>query len=296
MTPRRSALLVLVGASLFGTIGTAQALGPDVPVPALAAVRLLGAAALFWLVALAHGRASYGSLLRRWPTWAAGIGQAAFNLTFLGAVSQVGVAVGTLVAIGTAPLITGLVSRQTSLRWWGSTLVAVVGLTLLLAGGADDAPLSVAGVALAFGAAASYATYILAVGSAERSRLPTSSFLATAFTISALTTAPLLATYPLGWVATREGFALVAYLAIVPTILAYHVFNRGLRGVRPSTASTLALAEPVVAAVLAFAVVGERLGWTGVLGAGLILAGLTLVVRATVGPPPGVPEPAGPPR
>src|SRR5690606_25736457 len=39
--PFVSALLVLAGASLFGTVGTAQAIGPEVPSSSLAAARML---------------------------------------------------------------------------------------------------------------------------------------------------------------------------------------------------------------------------------------------------------------
>jgi DME family drug/metabolite transporter len=51
--------------------------------------------------------------------------------------------------------------------------------------------------------------------------------------------------------------------------------------VRSSTASTLALVEPVVAASLAYLLLGERLGGPGLLGAALVLLGLLLIVRST---------------
>jgi DME family drug/metabolite transporter len=50
--------------------------------------------------------------------------------------------------------------------------------------------------------------------------------------------------------------------------------------VRASTASTLGLIEPVVAASLAVLVVGETLTAAGAAGAVLVLAGLLLVVRS----------------
>jgi DME family drug/metabolite transporter len=72
---------------------------------------------------------------------------------------------------------------------------------------------------------------------------------------------------------------MAAYLALVPTVLAYRMFTVGLRGIAPPTASTLALAEPVVATVLGVAVLGERLGGLGWVGAALVLAGLALAGR-----------------
>lgn len=278
--PLLSALLVLGGAALFGTVGTAQALGPDVSTTSLAAARMLVAAVVFAGVAVLVGRGSLvGRMYRHGPVWTAGIGQGAFNLFFLAAMKEAGVAVGTLVAIGAAPVITGLLTRHVTRAWVAATTVAVAGLALLVGGqGRAEGPTTL-GVALALGAAASYATYIVSGNAAEARGLPTQPFLAAAFSISALVTSPWLLLGDLAWTGTAGGAALLAYLAVMPTLLAYSLFNRGLRGVRASTASTLALIEPVVAAGLAYALLGERLGTTGVLGAGMILLGLLLIVR-----------------
>ncbi len=284
--PFVSALLVLAGASLFGTVGTAQALGPDVPSSSLAAARMLLTAVVFGAVAVALGKG--GAVLRagRHPSvWFAGLGQGAFNLFFLAAMVENGVAVGTLVAIGATPVVTGLIARHVTGLWVVATAIAVGGLALLVTG-QQDGPVQASplGVGLALGAATSYATYIVAGNAAEARGLETQSFLAAAFSVSALVTAPWLVLGDTGWVATPGGAGLLGYLVLVPTILAYSLFNRGLRGVRSSTASTLALVEPVVAASLAFLLLGERLGAQGLLGAALILLGLVVIVRSTARP------------
>jgi drug/metabolite transporter, DME family len=273
---------VLGGAALFGTVGTAQLLGPDVPAPELAAARLLLAAAVFVLLAVATGHA--GGLVSGWrrvPAWWAALGQAGFNLCFLGAMTSAGVAVGTLVAIGATPILTGLVTRHVSRRWVLATAIAVVGLALLVGGQmrSESAP-SWTGILLALGASASYATYIIAGNAAASRGLELHSFLAVAFSLAAMATLPLLLLGDVAWLGSWSGALLVVYLALVPTVVAYNLFNRGLHGVRPSTASTLGLIEPVVAAVLAVLLVDERLSPTGVAGALLIVTGLLLIVRA----------------
>ncbi len=285
--PRRtrfgSAALVLSGAALFGTIGTAQALGPDVPAPQLAAARLLLTGVVFVLVAVVCGLwSTLPTPLRHAPTWWAAISQAGFNLCFLGAMIEAGVAVGTLVAIGAAPILTGLATRQVTRVWVLATAVAVTGLVLLVGGQlvTDSAP-SAIGILLALGASASYATYIIAGKAAASRHLEMQTYLAAAFSLSALVTVPLLFTADLSAMASTDGAALVGYLAVVGTVVAYSMFNRGLRGVRPSSASTLGLIEPVVAAGLAYSVLGERLSVVGVGGAALILLGLVMIVRST---------------
>lgn len=277
-----SAALVLAGAALFGTIGTAQAVGPGVPAPQLAGARLLLSGLLLVLVAVATGhRAGLSSAWRCSPTWWAGLGQTGFNLCFLGAMVDAGVAVGTLVAIGATPIITGLVTRQVSKPWLMATCVAVTGLVLLIGGqaGSSRGP-SVWGIVLALGAAASYATYIIAGNAAVTRGLEVQPYLAVAFSIAAVLTLPLVVFGDVAWLWTGGGAFLVLYMALVPTVIAYSLFNRGLRGVRSSTASTLGLIEPVVAASLAVVVVGERLSAVGVAGTVLVLAGLLLIVRS----------------
>ncbi|HET7356953.1 MAG TPA: EamA family transporter [Nocardioidaceae bacterium] len=282
-----SAGLVLGGAALFGTVGTAEVLGPVVPAAGLGAGRLLVAAALLLALAVAGGHAAaLPGCLRSASTWWAGLGQACFNVCFLAAMLQAGVAVGTLVAIGATPIITGLLTRQVSRRWLVATGVAVAGLVLLVGGQAVGRSVlqpSVLGIGLALGASASYATYIIAGNAAVARGLPTTPYLAATFGVSAVLTLPLLAFGDTDWMARASAWLLVGYLAVVPTVVAYSLFNRGLRGVRSATASTLGLLEPVVAALLATLVLGERLSAVAVAGAALILVGLVLIVRSSAG-------------
>jgi DME family drug/metabolite transporter len=281
--PVGSALLVLAGAGLFGTVGTAQILGPDVPAAELAAGRLVVTGVVFVVLATALGHAAgIVAAARQAPAWWAGIGQAGFNLCFLAAMREAGVAVGTLVAIGAAPVVTGLITRHVTRVWLVATAIAVAGLAMLVGGqqGTTSAP-SPVGVLLALGAATSYATYIVAGNAAEARGLETQSFLAAAFSVSAVLTLPWLVLGETGWVTTADGAVLLGYLVLFPTLVAYSLFNRGLRGIRSSTASTLGLIEPVVAATLAYTLLGERLGLLGLLGAVLILLGLVVMVRST---------------
>jgi DME family drug/metabolite transporter len=68
--------------------------------------------------------------------------------------------------------------------------------------------------------------------------------------------------------ATVVGAGLLALLVVVPTALVYTAYFRGLS--RPDAAGTgvvVALLEPLTAAVLAAAVLDERLGAAGTVGA-----------------------------
>ncbi len=294
--PRAGALFVGVAAALFGTVGTAQALGPDDADPSsIGAVRLVLAALVLVLVAAPGGLRVVCSCLRMPVIWVAGIAQAAFNVTFLTAVSRVGVAVGTLIAIGCTPIITGLLTRNVSRGWLGATSLALGGVVLLLSGDLGG-QVTWSGVTFALGAAASYATFITASAEIGRRSVPTSSAIAAVFTVAALVLSPALLMAPLGWAAEISGVAMVAYLAVAATGVAYTLFNRGMTVVTPSTAATLALVEPLVASMLGVVVLGERLSLLAWSGAVLVLAALVAMIRQIPAAPSELTTSLGKPR
>lgn len=292
MTPeRRGAAMVLAGTALFGTIGTARVLGPDDATAVTAAfARMVVASVLMVLAAVVTASrrpaVTMSGLMRSPSLWIAGVGQACFQVSFLAAVTRVGVATGTLVAIGATPLLTGLAStvrdRRPTAGWLASTAVGVLGLYLLVGVGAGVEP---TGLLIAFGAAASYATFILSSSALTRHEQPLGTTLPAVFAVATLVLSPALLLADWGWVATPGGLAMVLWLATLPTVLAYGLFNRGLTWVPPPVAATLGLVEPVVATLLAVALLDERLGGVQVVGALLVAAGVLLAAREQAGYP-----------
>ncbi len=286
---RGSALLVCAGAGLFGTIGTARALGPeDAGASAITLVRLAMAITLMWLALAVSRHGGLTTALHTRPVWAAGVAQAAFQVCFLGAVTRVGVATGTLVAIGATPLLTGLIqgvsTRRLSGTWALATGSGLTGLVLLVGtGGASSSEGSGTdgvGLLLALGSAAAYATYITVVGRIGARGLEPTVVLPVIFTVAAAVQLPALVLSGWTWLATGSGLGMVVYLALVPTVLAYALFNRGLAGVDAATAGTLGLVEPVVATLLAVLVLDEQLTVVQAGGALLVCTGVLLAARA----------------
>ena len=71
-----------------------------------------------------------------------------------------------------------------------------------------------------------------------------------------------------------------AYLAVGPMLVAYLLFGVALGTLRSSGATTITLVEPLVATLLAVAVVGERLAIVGWVGLAFILAGVAAMTAA----------------
>lgn len=282
----RGTWLILAAAVLWGTTGTSQALAPPESSPeVIGALRLILGGGALAISAFLRG----GLRVHSWPpllTLAAGGFVALYQLTFFWAVLKTGVAVGTIVGIGSAPVFAGLLEyvfrrRLPSRRWYFSTGIAVMGCLLLLLQ-SGDVRVDMAGVLLALAAGFSYASYALTI----KMLLPGRSaedVTAVIFCLGALFLSPVLFGARLGWLAEINGWLLMLHLGILATALSYWLFASGLRSVSASTAMTLSLAEPLTAAILGIVVVGERLTVIPALGLLLILSALLLLILPSRG-------------
>jgi DME family drug/metabolite transporter len=272
---------VLTAAVLFGTTGTAQALGPDIEPLAVGSARIVVGAALLALVALAAGRARLGSGDRR-LVLLAGSFVAVYQASFFAAVADTGVAVGTVVALGSAPAFTGLFGRlfageRLERRWFAATALACAGVCLLTLGGSSGGEVSAPGIGLALAAGAGYAGYaVIGKHLLDRGGTP-EGVMASVFGTGALVLLPALLLTNTGELFSAGGLALAGYLGAATTTVAYVLFAKGLQQIGASETATLTLAEPVTAMALGFAVLGERPGAVAVAGAALVLAGLALL-------------------
>jgi drug/metabolite transporter, DME family len=286
---------VLLAALCFATTGTAQALGPSDTTPVgVGAARILVGGAL--LVAVALIRRTPGPRWAPKPVAIAVAGVAVYQLAFFAAVADTGVAVGTIVALGSAPTLTGLFEwivdgRRPPGRWVAATALACAGVALLaLAGG--DAEVTAPGVGLAVAAGGAYAVYTLAAKRLLAAGHAPGSVMAAAFGIGALVLLPALLLSGPGWLLHADGIALALFLGVVPTALAYLLFASGLRKLSAAETATLTLAEPLTAGVLGAVVLAEPLSGPAVVGATLVLAGLVALAIRPPAPAVASPEPA----
>ena len=146
-------LAVLVAAMLFGTTGTAQVLGPDGTTPlSVGAMRLIvgGIAIAAITFPLAARRARRSPIPRpRATPWAltlmalTAVALAVYQPLFFLGTARNGVAVGTVVALGSAPVLAGvaewmLTRRRPTATWIGATALATAGVVMLgFAGGGE---------------------------------------------------------------------------------------------------------------------------------------------------------------
>jgi DME family drug/metabolite transporter len=270
-------LQVLLAAICFGTTGTAQALGPAASPVAVGAARIVLGGAL--LVAIAR---AMGQTLPRRPAAVAGIAVAVavYQLSFFAAVKLTGVAVGTVVAIGTGPAAAGALGRivngeRLTGRWALATLCAAGGIVLLAGdGGGSVDPI---GLVLAVVAGTGYAACTVLSKRLIASGCAPEGVMAAGFGGAALILVPVLAVAGPGFLTSAGGIGLALYLGAIPTALAYVLFSRGLRSLGSGETATLVLAEPLTAAALGVVALGEQPSAAGGAGAALVLAGLVIL-------------------
>ncbi|MCK8609233.1 DMT family transporter [Agromyces sp. C10] len=310
----RSVLLVLAAAVCFGTTGTAQALGPDADPLSLGAARIfIGGGALAAIALAVHvaGRRDDatgtsvaptsggsgavglrpGPSVARFGAWVAvvlgALGVLAYQPAFFAGTAANGVAVGTVVALGSAPVLTGVLDwvlrrRFPGRAWIVATALATAGVAILAAAtGTGPSAVDPLGVAASVGAGASYAVYTLAGKHLLDRGWTASASMGAMFGVAAAVSLPVLLATDAAWITTPEGLAMALWLGLVTTTAAYLLFGAGLRRLTPATVSTLTLAEPLTATLLGVLVLQEQLPGTAITGLLVLASGIVLLAVAS---------------
>jgi len=286
----RGIALILLAAVLWGTTGTAQTFAPlSLSSYWVGATRLFVSGAFFLLwICLTDIHALEKNRLKALPwRWilAAAVTMASYNLAFFAGIRATSVAIGTAIALGSGPVWAGVlqavwVRQIPRLSWWLAVAVAVSGLLIAMLGSISAAVgVSVTGIALCLASGLSYAVFALITKKlvATASASVTTAAVFTCAAIMALPLAFALAGSP---VFSTSDVAVMMWLGVIATGVAYLLFSIGLRFVSSATGVALALAEPVAAVVLAMLVVGERPAPISLFGMGIVFIGLCLIVRS----------------
>ncbi len=276
-------LLILLAAALWGTTGTAQAFAPlNAPPLVIGALRLIIGGAALVIFAGSQRLLHHWRSLPRWPTAVAGLSMAMYQLCFFAGVKLTGVATGTVIAIGSAPILAGFLSwmifrQPPGVHWAIATALSVVGCGFLVFSGGSashaQVNLDLFGFLLVCGAGACYAVYTLC-SKIMLDHAPADLAAAAVFGLGACLMLPMLVVADLSFLTNWRGIAVVLELGLFATALAYILYTRGLADVPIPTAVTLALGEPAVAILLGILVLGERLDAVAWVGMGLVFTGL----------------------
>ncbi|MBC9729620.1 DMT family transporter [Streptomyces sp. TRM68367] len=290
----RGLLYLIVAGATWGTAGAAASLvyrASDMGPVALSFWRCAAGLVLLYAARLLRPRARTSAAepfaRRALRVGVTGIGLALFQTAYFTAVDVTGLAVATVVTLGAGPVLIALGARLTlgERLGTGGTLAvagALTGLAVLVLGG-GDATVRPWGVLLALLSAAGYSVMTLLTRRWGRDGgVDAASTTVGAFAVTSLCLLPF---------ALAEGLVphtaeparllwLLAYVAAVPTALAYGLYFAGAAVVRSATVSVIMLLEPVSAAVLAVVLLGEHLTPATVTGTLLMLGSVAGLARA----------------
>jgi DME family drug/metabolite transporter len=215
-----------------------------------------------------------------------GVLMALYQVCYFGAIARVGVAIAVLVTLCTAPVLVAILSlwlfrEKLTQRLILALTLALIGTALLVGvqpnavGGQGN---TVIGVLLALGSAFGYAVITLCSRLLAGRYHPLQS-LTIGLGTGALILLPLallngfVVSYPV------VGWALLLYLGLIPTVVAYVLFLSGIRHTTATAASITTLLEPLTSTLLAGLFFKEQLGVFGLLGGIVLFGAIVLLFR-----------------
>ncbi len=204
---------------------------------------------------------------------------------YLTAIERIGVTVSTLIVICAAPLIVAAyarIVRKETLdgRVTFALITSVVGTAMLVgvpAGGSETVDLT-GGVLFSLLSAVSYAA-VVQIGHVLTRRHEPLRINAVSFATGAAVLVVVAVLSDVRPPDAPDQWLLLVYLGMFPSVTAYALFLRGMRVTSATAASILVLLEPLVAALLAAVIFGERLSPLGVVGGALMCVGFLALVR-----------------
>jgi DME family drug/metabolite transporter len=218
----------------------------------------------------------------------AGILVGGYQASFYASLPRIGVAIATVAALASAPVLVALFSmifsRERPTRAVLASMgLAIIGTGLIASSDAGDTNTDfVGGLAFALLAGLLYAANTLVSRAlAQRGAHPLQST-ALGFLFGAILLFGLALSQPDGLATAypQTGWLRLLYLGLIPSALGYAMFFTGMRSTHPTTASIATLAEPLSAALIAVSVLGERLSPKSLAGVALLILAMLVLTRS----------------
>jgi drug/metabolite transporter (DMT)-like permease len=258
-------------------------------------IRLAEAPALavaFWRCALGAAVLLPPALLRRetfpsgrglWVGVASGAALGAHFGFWISSLDYTSVA-ASVVLVSTQPVFVALMAyvlfgERTSPASVAGILLAIGGTAIIASGGSVGSA-AFFGNALALIGAVTVAAYVLIGRSSRTGGIGVLPYSVVVYSAAALTLLPVALYFEVElWGYSGETWLWLWAITLGPQILGHTVFNWALGYVEASIVSGVILAEPVVAALLAWLILSERPGAATVFGGAVVLAGLFVILK-----------------
>jgi drug/metabolite transporter (DMT)-like permease len=292
LRPQTAAYLMLALVMLLwaGNSIIARAVRDDVPPFLLALLRWTGALLVIVPFAARHVRTDRAAIRRGWPTLLllGLLGVAAFNAFLYSGLRYTTASNGLLLQAAIPALVLladfAFFSVPPRIGAVGGVALSTLGVTVIIFQGKLGALSQLAfnrGDAMVLAGVVAWALYTALLR--LRPALHWLSFLAVTFAIGVVAMLPLAATewQEIGaMIWTPQVFAAIAYVALLPSVVAYALYNAAVATLGPASAGQAITLMPLFGAGLAALTLGEELHGYHLAGMALILGGIvTTAVR-----------------
>lgn len=280
-------LTVLMAAILWGTTGTVATFSPSMSPLLIGSVAMGVGGLLQGLIVIHNIIAERKLLFTHWRYLCCGaLAVFIYPLAFYTSMHLSGVTIGTVISIGSAPILSAIIEYyyddyHVTKQWLFGAFIGLVGIFFLCLTDSHQPEVqshySYIGLLLGFVAGLTYALYSWTARKLMCSGITTKSAMGATFGCGGLLLVPVLCVTSAELFSSYHNFMVGTYMALVPMFLGYLCYGYGLSKITTSMATTITLAEPVVAALLALFIVGEQLpllGWIGII---LIICCLILI-------------------
>ena len=272
---------VLLACVLFSTSATGRAYldfpGSSISVGAWRV--FLGGIGLAAYAAIRYGTSGLRRLVKLPIVWVMALAVLAYQISFFIGAARIGVAMGTLGALATAPFFAGVLgwmvgTGKPSAIWVVSTALGVIGLALIT--GVSEVRDNL-GFFAVFISGVMYAVFtVFGVRLTRTHDVTGAEVLGAAFGIGAVLSLPIVL-FTSAWINSALLVGFVLYIGLATTALGYILFGNGLTHLSPGTVSTLTLAEPVLATLMGVFILGEAMNLRGWIGCAVIIGALALL-------------------
>ncbi|MWN32063.1 MULTISPECIES: DMT family transporter [unclassified Gilliamella] len=282
-------LAVILASILWGTTGTAATFAPSLSPLLIGSLAMGIGGILQCILAISKIIKERHLLIKHLCLLIVGaIAVMIYPLAFYSSMRLSGVTIGTVVSIGSAPILSALIeyiSRDFRLtkQWVIGAACGILGI-ILLAFSEDNSTTTqyehtTIGILLGLIAGFTYALYSWSARQLMLKGISTKSSMGATFGCGGILLIPVMLLTGATLFDSLINITVCIYMALIPMFMGYLCYGYGLSKISASSAITISLLEPVIATILAMLIIAEQIsliGWVGIILVFLCLIFVTL--------------------
>lgn len=277
-------LWLFLGYFCISTTGLTQAFAPESATPlSIGAMRMIAGGIFLALLGIYTKKTPNLTTIPFKNVFLASLALLMFQVFFFAGCKMIGVAIGTVVASGLVPIVSGitaflLLKETLSKQWFCATFIMILGFIALgISASHGEYDVNPLGILFSMLAGTGYGLFVVFIKPALTNNGPLEIMTLVFIICGTLLFIPMLF-YPIDWIFTSRGLLCVFNLGAITAALAFSLVLLGLRNSSANLAGGLSIIEPFFAAIWGITILSEHIEVLGYLGLSLILLSTIILV------------------